>query len=143
MAIFKQFAARNRAATVDYLLGRNRTSAEPDYRAPSVVLGDPDRFDWFRAGVHRAQPVTAFVLSFEEAVEDEHLADHAQSLLDTLCAGIPSRQVEALFVSHRERPFKRGQKPGWRSGLHGLIANEHLATGKALQPFFFRGTNCS
>ncbi len=143
MAIFKQFAVRDQAATVDYLVGRDRASAEPDYREPSVILGDPDRFEWFRAGVRRAQPVTACVVSFEEAVDDDQLTEHAQSLLDTLCAGIPRHQVEALFVAHRERSLKRGQKPGWRSGLHGLIANEHLATGKALQPFFFGGTNLS
>lgn len=103
MAILKQFCAKDRAATGAYLIGADRDSEAPDYRAPIVLIGDPLRFDEFVATIPHAQPVTALVLSFNEALDEHRLLHHAESLVAALSAGIPATRFEVTAVAHRER----------------------------------------
>ena len=118
MAVSKQFAVGTPGALVAYLLVRNPLSPDPDYRQPSVMLGDPDQCEWFGAGLCRVQPVTALAISWDEALDDDRLEVHARSLVVTLGAGIPVTWTEYLGVAHRE-PTAAGPKS--RVGLHVLI----------------------
>ena len=121
MAILKQLRARDWGSTPEYLLGTERASDEPDYRDPRVLLGDPVRFKQFAATIPYAQPVTSLILSFEEALDDQRLSEHADALIEALCVGVPRTQFDALVVAHRERAVKKNA--GWvhQAGVRDCI----------------------
>ena len=139
MAIIRELSPFDRGASIDYLLGRNRRSAKPDYRVPRVLTGDPDRFERVVATIPFKKPFTALIVSFQEALDDRRLTAHGDSLVDALCAGLPRTQFEVLAVGHREKAAKGAPlgAPTWRSGLHLNLGNLHLPTGKCLDPFYY------
>ena len=139
MAIIKELSPFVRGSSVDYLLGLNRRSGIPDYRKPSVLIGDPDRFQRVAATIPFKKPFTALILSFQEALADRKVTEHADSLVDALCAGLPRTQFEVLAVGHSEKAAKSAPRgaPTWRSGVHLNIGNLHLPTGKCLEPFYY------
>ena len=80
-------------------------------------------------------PSTAGVLSFEELIdreEAEQIIDRFEA--EVLCPGISSEDYSITWVEHHE-PAKDGSV---RTGLHFVIANTHLSTGKRIQPYYDR-----
>ena len=82
-------------------------------------------------------PSTSGVLSFHEDLSGQN------DLLESLCqryqeevlfCGIDPSEYSITWVEHREP--SDANPSGWRTGLHYVANNEHLPTGKRIQPYW-------
>ena len=115
--------AGSAAATMDYLLGKDR-------ERPGALLlsGDPDLTERIADNLDFQNRYTVGVLSFEEAnLEDQQKQNIMQHFEETLLAGLERDQYDITWIEHTDKG---------RLELNFVIPNVELSTGKRLQPYF-------
>lgn len=111
------------AATMDYLLGKNRDRAKV-----TLLSGDPELTQRIADNLNFQNRYTVGVLSFEEKnLEEVQKQEIMQSFEEILLAGLDRDQYDITWIQHTDKE---------RLELNFVIPNVELSTGKRLQPYF-------
>lgn len=84
-------------------------------------------------------PSTSGVLSLAEYIEDDEKKREIcdRFAREILCPGIDPSEVSICWIEHQEAAGEDDKgKPMVRTGLHFVMCNTHLPSGKRLQPYY-------
>jgi len=128
------------ACPLDYILG---THIDTDVRNPTRIVGDPVQVQKLIDGRVSANPFTSLVLSYERVITHEEAARDIASFEEALFPGFNSSEWARVWIRHDEHekdPITRKiiKNGHIRTGLHCVIANVHLITGKQLQAYYVK-----
>lgn len=127
------FKSSDRAATVGYAMGWDRTETGPDPRAPLVIQGEPAMFNQFATRWSDfASPHLAIAASCSELLTPAEARALWLRLLDLYLPGMRPGQVATLGVLHQEPALTTEV----RSAVHGFIGHTDLFTGRRIQPYY-------
>lgn len=104
-----------------------------------TIIGDERETQELIAGSRFKNPSTAGVLTFEEHIEDEAKKREICERFTTevLAPGIDRSAISITWVEHQEPADAEGVN-GYRTGLHFVMSNEHLVSGKRMQPYWHK-----
>ena len=122
-----------------YILGTNKKGH--DERDPILLAGNPERAQRLIDGLASVNPFTSLVLSYEREITRAEAERDITSFEKALFPGLDDAEWERVWVMHREhekdpttkKPIKDGRT---RTGLHCVIPNVHLHTGKIIKPYW-------
>jgi len=101
-----------------------------------VISGDPRMTQDLIEASRSKNPSTAGVLSFSEHIEDDDLKRDLcdRFTRDVLCPGIDPGDYSITWIEHQEK----SEDGGVRTGLHFVMCNTHLASGKVMAPYWWK-----
>ncbi|AXK66455.1 relaxase/mobilization nuclease domain-containing protein [Burkholderia sp. IDO3] len=110
---------------INYLMGDRDHTGQPRSVAPEVMDGNPDLTVAVINGIQRKHKYVSGAIAFRDNEQPtrEQMREVIQSFKQTVCPGLGSRNVNALFVLHRDKG---------NTEIHFVVPMTEMQTGRRM-----------
>lgn len=110
---------------INYLMGDRDHTGQPRSVAPEIIEGNPDLTVAVINGIQRKHKYVSGAIAFRDNEQPtrEQMRDVIQSFKQTVCPGLGPRNVNALFVLHRDKG---------NTEIHFILPMTEMQTGKRM-----------